>query len=157
QGASGSGTWIIRQPTPTLATTARPSSTQREVERAGAGTGTTICRRSALRSASATSPKNTIPGSGSGARGCRRAPIHGGPRGMNDPGTQTLSTDPLPRRKLGLGLLALAATRCMTQMAAPPAGPDGSPHKGRALPEPTTARKLKILCLHGYHGSARTL
>jgi len=73
---------------------------------------------------------------------------------------QILSNDPVTRRKLGLGLLVLAATTCMPQKAAPPSEPDDSPREGRALQKPkkpTTARKLKILCLHGYHGSARSL
>jgi len=38
--------------------------------------------------------------------------------------------------------------------AAPTSQPDGSTRADRALPPPPTARRLRILCLHGYHGSA---
>ncbi len=70
---------------------------------------------------------------------------------------QILSSDPVTRRRAALGLLALAAARCAPSQATPAPGPDGSARRGRAPKAPTTARRLRILCLHGYHGSGRAL
>src|SRR5258708_2740188 len=60
---------------------------------------------------------------------------------------------PLTRRRVGLGFFSVMLTHCTTRSAmrtseSTPGGP--SEHT-----EP--ARKLRILCLHGYHGSARAL
>src|ERR1700722_12594764 len=59
----------------------------------------------------------------------------------------------LSRRELGLGLGSLLVLGCTTRSAMPAY----KPHATHApVPSPGGA-KLKILCLHGYHGSARVL
>jgi acetyl esterase/lipase len=57
------------------------------------------------------------------------------------------------RRDVGLGLLSLFMARCTTRSAMPVSDSTADPEL-----DPTTHhRKLKILCLHGYHGSGRVL
>ncbi len=54
----------------------------------------------------------------------------------------------IPRRNLGLGLLSLLFLRCKTPSAMPSSESSSSAHP---------VGRLKILCLHGYHGSAVVL
>ena len=69
---------------------------------------------------------------------------------------ETLSDHQVTRRQVGLGLLALAAAGCVTRQGAPRSDPDASAD-GQTASVAKAARKLRILCLHGYHGSARAL
>jgi len=59
----------------------------------------------------------------------------------------------LARRHVGLGLLSLVLVRCTTRSVMHAS--DSNPEAPSEQAPP--ARKLKILCLHGYHGSARIL
>ena len=64
-----------------------------------------------------------------------------------------LSMPPLSRREVGLGLLSLLLARCTTRSAMPMSQSTVQ----HPLDPPPVERRLRILCLHGYHGSARTL
>ncbi|HWL87339.1 MAG TPA: alpha/beta hydrolase fold domain-containing protein [Polyangiaceae bacterium] len=59
----------------------------------------------------------------------------------------------LPRRHVGLGLLSLILPHCTTRSVLPTSESSTEAPSEHAHP----AGKLKILCLHGYHGSARIL
>jgi acetyl esterase/lipase len=65
-----------------------------------------------------------------------------------------LSTAPLARRRVSLGILSLALGACTGGSSVLAAGPDAGPQR-RTLAAGT--RKLRVLCLHGYHGSGRVL
>src|SRR5689334_5395116 len=71
--------------------------------------------------------------------------------------TQGPSSLPVSRRRIGAGLLALAAASCVAKRGAPTSGADGPAPAARDLPAKARPGRARILCLHGYHGSASAL
>src|SRR5262245_20185651 len=59
----------------------------------------------------------------------------------------------LTRRDVGIGLASVFLAQCTPKSSASPATAQGDEHPRT----PPRARRLRILCLHGYHGSGAIL